>query len=128
MIRGVIVAPASPTRNSPIYDVFIVSEGLLPAVPGVARVEDAGLNPHWRARLYLRGDARGHLEVAHSIKGRAKLATAFIRRRNSFAGASGMATFDAAQLQDARSKDSLDSGQPKRSLQVGTSRRCNRPS
>ena len=61
MVRGVVVAPSAPTCNASVYDYFVVSEGLLPAVAGVARIEDAGLNPHWPVRLYLRGDARKHL-------------------------------------------------------------------
>ena len=61
MVRGVIVAPAAPTCNGAVYDYFVISEGLQPCVAGVARVDDAGLNPHWPARIYLRSDARRHL-------------------------------------------------------------------
>ena len=61
MVHGVIVAPDSPTCNGSIYDYFVISEGLLPAVAGIARIDDAGLSPHWPTRLYLRSDARRHL-------------------------------------------------------------------
>ena len=43
MVRGVIVAPTAPTCNNSVYDYFVVSEGLLPSVAGVARVDDVGL-------------------------------------------------------------------------------------
>ena len=60
-VRGIIIAPESPTCNQSVYDYFLISEGLLPCVAGVSRVDDAGLNPHWPARLYLRTGARRHL-------------------------------------------------------------------
>ena len=58
MIKGVVVAPKLPTCHSSIYDYFIVSESLVPAIAGIARVENAGLFPRWPARLFIRGDAR----------------------------------------------------------------------
>ena len=61
MVRGVIVAPSSPTCNGSTYDYFVVSEGLRPCVAGIARIDDSGLNPHWPVRLYLRSNARRHL-------------------------------------------------------------------
>ena len=61
VVHGMIVAPDLPTCNDSTYDYFIVSEGLLPSVAGVARIEDAGLKPHWPVRLYLRSNARRHL-------------------------------------------------------------------
>jgi len=61
VVGGVVVAPKTPTCNKHVYDFFVVSEGLLPAVRGVIRVADAGLNPHSPVRLLLSGDGRRHL-------------------------------------------------------------------
>ena len=58
IVDGVVVATALPTCNSSVYDYFVVSRGLLPAVVGIQRIDDAGLCPHWPTRLLLRGDAR----------------------------------------------------------------------
>ena len=60
MVGGVIVAPSRPTCNGATYDFFVVAEGLVPAVAAVLRIDDAGLYPHWPARLVLSGDARRH--------------------------------------------------------------------
>ena len=60
LVGGVIVAQDAPTCGSNVYDYFVVAQGLLPAVAGILRLEDAGLNPHWPCRLLLRGDARRH--------------------------------------------------------------------
>lgn len=57
-VDGVVVATSLPTCHSSIYDYFVVSRGLLPAVVGIQRLDDAGLSPHWPTRLLLRGDAR----------------------------------------------------------------------
>ena len=58
LVDGVVVAPALPTCNGNTYDFFVVSRGLVPAIVRVQRIDDAGLSPHWPARLVLRGDAR----------------------------------------------------------------------
>ena len=58
LVEGVVVAPALPTCNGNTYDFFVVSRGLVPAIVGVQRIDDAGLLPHWPVRLVLRGDAR----------------------------------------------------------------------
>ena len=49
MVGGMIVAPNEATCNGSVYDFFVVSKGLAPAVAGVQRLEDAGLVPHWPA-------------------------------------------------------------------------------
>ena len=56
-VDGVVIASALPTCNASKYDFFVVSRGLLPAVVGIQRLDDAGLTPHWPTRLLLRGDA-----------------------------------------------------------------------
>ena len=61
LVRGVIVSTATPTCFSNTYDFFVVSEGLAPAVAGIARVEDAALHPHRPARLFVQSDARRFL-------------------------------------------------------------------
>ena len=58
MVQGVVVAPTAPTCNGSTYDFFVVSAGLRPAVAAVQRLDDAGLHPHWPARLLIRGNAR----------------------------------------------------------------------
>ena len=57
-VGGTVVAPVNPTCHNAIYDFFVVSDGLVPAVEGVMRIEDAGLSPHWPSRLLLRADGR----------------------------------------------------------------------
>ena len=39
-------------------DFFVLSEELVPFVIGCVRLDDAGLHPHWPARLILRGDGK----------------------------------------------------------------------
>ena len=58
VIKGTIVAPAAPTCFGSVYDFFIVSEVLAPFVVGCIRLDDAGLHPHWPARLLMRGDGK----------------------------------------------------------------------
>ncbi len=58
MTRGIIFAPTLPTCHGSVYDYFIVSRGLAPSVAGVQRIEDGGTNPHFFARLLVRGDGR----------------------------------------------------------------------
>ena len=58
MAKGIIVHPSSPTCQGQDYDYFPISETQRAAVVGCQRLEDAGLHPHWPARLILRGDAR----------------------------------------------------------------------
>ncbi len=60
VVNGIIVAPSGPTCNEKVYDFFVISKGLSPSVVGVQRVDNAGLSPHYPARLLLRGDARRH--------------------------------------------------------------------
>jgi len=61
MVGGTIVAPQAPTCNSSTYDYFVVQKSLMPAIVGIARLDDAGTSPHFPARLYLRSDARRKL-------------------------------------------------------------------
>ena len=61
VVGGVVVAPAAPTCNGSTYDFFVVAAGLECAVAGVQRLDDAGHEPHWPARLLLRGGARRHM-------------------------------------------------------------------
>ena len=61
VVRGVIVAPRHPTCNGKVYDFFVVAEGLVPAIAGIVRIDNAGLHPHWPSRLLIRGDARRHM-------------------------------------------------------------------
>jgi hypothetical protein len=58
MVSGVIFATELPTCHSSTYDFFVVHESLAPAVAGVQRIEDGGLNPHFLSRLLIRGDSR----------------------------------------------------------------------
>ena len=58
MVGGVIVAPSSPTCHASTYDFFVVCKGLESSVAGVQRIDDAGHQPHWPARLLIRGDGR----------------------------------------------------------------------
>jgi len=58
VVHGVVVAPTAPTCFSATYDYFVVAEELVPFIAGCVRIDDAGLYPHWPARLLLRGDAR----------------------------------------------------------------------
>lgn len=63
LVDGMVVAPSLPTCNGSTYDYFVVSKGLLPAVVGIHRVDDAGLLANslslaTPSRLLLRGDAR----------------------------------------------------------------------
>ena len=52
--------PLSGICNDSVYDFFVVKRSIAHAVVGVQRLSDGGLNPHWPARLFLRGDARRH--------------------------------------------------------------------
>ena len=61
LVRGVVIAPAPPTCNGKVFDDFIVSDSLRHAVAGIARIDDAGLHPHFPVRLFVRGDARRHM-------------------------------------------------------------------
>ena len=58
VVNGIIVAPSEPTCNGNVFDFFVVHKGLEPSIAGVPRLEDAGLSPHWHARLLIRGDTR----------------------------------------------------------------------
>ena len=70
MVDGVIFAPSSPTCHGKVYDFFVVSRTLAHAVESVNRIEDAGLHPHWPARLILRSTPRRRL-VRKLVKPRA---------------------------------------------------------
>jgi len=61
MIGGMIVAPDAPTCHDSVYDFFVVDKKLHLAIAGVARLNDAGTNPHWPARLFIHSDARRQL-------------------------------------------------------------------
>jgi len=61
MIGGMIVAPDAPTCHSSTYDFFVIDRRLHSSVAGVARMNDAGTNPHWPSRLFLRSQAQRHL-------------------------------------------------------------------
>ena len=52
------MAPQAPTCKESSFDYFVVSDSLRHAVAAIQRIDDAGLSPHWPARLLLRGDAR----------------------------------------------------------------------
>jgi hypothetical protein len=58
LVGGSVVAPTNPTCHGSVYDYFVVSSALLPAVLGAQRVEEAELSPHSPARILLRVDAR----------------------------------------------------------------------
>jgi len=58
LIGGVIFAPAAVPCNSATFDYFVVSQGLAQAVAEVARLDDAGLNPHFPARLFIKSACR----------------------------------------------------------------------
>jgi len=58
MVKGVVVAPTAPTCHSSVYDFFVVCQALAPAVVAILRLDDAGLFPHFPARIILRSDAR----------------------------------------------------------------------
>ena len=58
IVGGAVAATSLVTCNSSTYDFFVVARTLSHAVVGVQRLEDGGMNPHWAARLILRGDAR----------------------------------------------------------------------
>ena len=55
-----VVATKDPTCNSSRYDFFIVSKDLdeSNSVAGIVRMTDGGNNPHYPARLLLRGDCK----------------------------------------------------------------------
>ena len=61
MIGGMIVAPDAPTCHSSTYDFVVVDRRLHSSVAGVARLNDAGTNPHWPARLFLHSQAQRQL-------------------------------------------------------------------
>ena len=54
MVGGVIKATEGPTCGAHRYDFFVVETSLAPAVAGVQRITDAGLNPHIPARHILK--------------------------------------------------------------------------
>jgi hypothetical protein len=61
MVGGVIFATPLATCNNSTYDYFVVHKSIAHAVVGVQRIEDGGMNPHWVARLLVRGDSRRHM-------------------------------------------------------------------
>ena len=58
MVNDTIVAPELPTCNGKVYDYFVVTNNFIHAVAGAQRIEGVRIEPHFRARLLLRGDAR----------------------------------------------------------------------
>ena len=58
MVRGTAFCTEAPTCGEQIYDYFVVSEGLAPAVRGVHLVADGGFAPHRPVRLYLAAGPR----------------------------------------------------------------------
>ena len=58
LARGVAFAPDLPTCNEKVYDFFVVSEGLAPAVFCVRTLEDGGFNPHSPVRMLLHARPR----------------------------------------------------------------------
>ena len=57
-VGGVVRAPTSPTCNGKTYDFFVVSKSIADEVNSVHLIGDAGLTPHYPARLILRGIQR----------------------------------------------------------------------
>ena len=57
MVGGVVHAPSQPTCHAHVYDYFVVHKAISPAIAGVQRLEDAGLFPHFPARLLIKGNA-----------------------------------------------------------------------
>jgi hypothetical protein len=58
MVRGTIFASELPTCNGKVFDFFVVTNNFVHAVAGVQRINGVGTEPHFPARLLLRGDAR----------------------------------------------------------------------
>ena len=57
IVGGVVHAPSQPTCHAHVYDYFVVHKAISPAIAGVQRLEDAGLFPHFPARLLIRSNA-----------------------------------------------------------------------
>ena len=58
LVKGVTRAPDSPTCNGAVYDFFILSQAADQMHHSVLRISDSGLNPHFPARLLLKGNIR----------------------------------------------------------------------
>ena len=58
IVNGVIFASQLPTCHDNVYDYFFVHRSLADAVVGVQRLQDGGSNPHWMARLIIKGNAK----------------------------------------------------------------------
>ena len=67
MVDGHIFATQVPTCNEMIYDFFIVSAAIAPAVAAVQRIDSVGAAPHYPVRLLIRGDAH-RLMVRRLVK------------------------------------------------------------
>ena len=61
LVAGVVHATDNPTCNGSCFDYFVVSKNIAHAVHAVQRITDAGTNPHFPARLLVRGNARRYL-------------------------------------------------------------------
>ena len=61
VVKGVLVAPASPTCHGSTYDYFVVCQALASSVAGIARIDDGGLHPRSPSRLFLKGDGKRKL-------------------------------------------------------------------
>ena len=58
LVDGVVFAASLPTCGQKSYDSFVVSKSIAHAVVGAQRIEGVGIEPHYPARLLIRGDAR----------------------------------------------------------------------
>ena len=58
VVGGYLAAPQANTCHGSTYDFFVTHQDLKHDVVSVARVEGAGIQPHFPARLTVRGDGR----------------------------------------------------------------------